>query len=138
MYEDTTYRARDSVFIYQYNIDTSRKFNLVPAIQKYNPVIHAIEIYRQDQGKYPPNLQTLVPTYLSEVPDIYIRYGEELTYKPVAEHDSDVPFTFFIYGHYPGIQFMHGWFFKYCPYKMDSCKDKSRITDDWIWVVSSW
>jgi hypothetical protein len=125
-------------------VERAKQFNLPQVIQHYDQVINAIESYCQDYGVYPPELSALVPHYLPTIPGIYIRRGERLTYAPEPEQEGAAPFTFYIYGHYPGLAFMHGWELKYCPKELDLCNETSdrhyhphRINDRWIWVSRS-
>ena len=101
--------------------ERARQFNLPEVVQYYDQVISAIDRYRQDHGSYPPDLPALIPKYLSTVPDIHIRNGERLTYSPEPLTEGDAPFTFYIYGHYPGFAFMHGWMLYYCPTEFEGC-----------------
>jgi hypothetical protein len=123
--------------------EQSREFDLPWVIQRYDQVISAIEQYRQDHGSYPPTLAVLVPRYLPVVPDISIRNGEELVYAPATDKWA-APFTFYIYGHYPGLAFMHGWSLRYCPATLEQCSVEGdrhihpfRINYRWIWISSS-
>ncbi len=124
--------------------ERAKQFNLSQVIQQYDQVIIAIESYYEDNGAYPLGLSALVPEYLSEVPGIYIRKGERLTYSPEPWVEGLTPFTFHIYGHYPGLAFMHGWMLYYCPEKFESCNGSGdrhyrqyRINDRWIWINRS-
>jgi hypothetical protein len=74
----------------------AKEFDLPHVILYYEPVINAIEQYNNDNGNYPPDLETLVPDYLPKVPGIYIRKGERSTYKPSprTERATVTPFTF--------------------------------------------
>jgi len=109
-------------------------------ISRYHPVIDAVEEYKNDKGKYPPNLDILVPEYLPETPGIYMKFGEILTYEPNPSAWYDhAPFTFELYGHYLS---MHGQTLKYCPintcyFEGDRHYTPVRINDRWIWVYSS-
>jgi hypothetical protein len=125
-------------------VERAKQFDLPQVIQQYDQVINAIESYHQDHGAYPPELSALVPDYLPKVPGIYIRRGERLTYAPRPEQEGAAPFTFYIYGHYPGLAFMHGWELKYCPKELDLCNETNdqhyhphRINDRWIWISRS-
>jgi hypothetical protein len=125
-------------------VERAKQFNLPQVIQQYDQVINAIESYHQDHGVYPPELSALVPDYLPRVPGIYIRRGERLTYAPEPEQEGAAPFTFYIYGHYPGLAFMHGWELEYCPKELDLCNETNdrhyhphRINDRWIWISRS-
>jgi hypothetical protein len=125
-------------------VERSKQFNLPQVIQQYDQVINAIESYHRDHGVYPPELSDLVPDYLTKAPGIYIRRGERLTYSPELEREGAAPFTFYIYGHYPGLAFMHGWELKYCPKELDLCNETNdrhyhphRINDRWIWISRS-
>jgi hypothetical protein len=125
-------------------VERARQFDLPQVIQQYDQVINAIESHHQDYGFYPSELSALVPEYLPEVPGIYIRRGERLTYTPGPEREGAAPFTFYIYGHYPGLAFMHGWELKFCPQELDLCNETDdrhyhphRINDRWIWVSRS-
>lgn len=106
------------------------------AIMRYDVAIDAIEQYHEDQGVYPPNLDALVPDYLSTVPGIYMKYGEILRYAPNSEwkYINQGPFTFELYGHYLG---MHGQILKYCPVEDNSCQEFRRIDSRWVWAYSS-
>lgn len=121
-----------------------RRYNLEGAIVQYDLVINAIERYHIEHGAYPPNLAALVPEYLPKVPGIYVKAGETLNYSAAPEHVGGAPFTFYIYGHHTGLQFMHGWELKYCPADLDFCGEANdrhyhphRINDRWIWINSS-
>jgi hypothetical protein len=125
-------------------VEIANQFRLPQVIQQYDQVINAIESYYHDHGIYPPDLSTLVPEYLPKIPDIYIRRGETLTYASEPEQEGAAPFTFYVSGHYPGLAFMHGWEFKYCPKEFDLCNETNdrhyhphRINDRWIWISSS-
>jgi len=125
-------------------VERARQFSLPQVIQQFDQVIDAIEDYHQDHGEYPPELSDLVPSYLPQVPGIYIRRGERLIYASEPEREGGAPFTFYIYGHYPGLAFMHGWELKYWPEKLDMCSETDnrhyhphRIDDRWIWVSRS-
>jgi hypothetical protein len=125
-------------------VEMAQKYNLVVAIDAYDPVIDAIEHYREDYGAYPASLSVLVPSYLSEAPGIYIRGGESLHYSPDSEYVGSAPFTFYVYGHHTGLQSMHGWEFKYCPVELDYCNEPDdrhyhphRMNDRWIWINRS-
>jgi hypothetical protein len=125
-------------------VERAKEFDLPRVIEKYDQIINAIEYYHQDHGTYPRDLSSLVPQYLSKVPGIYIRNGEKLTYKPAPDRSGGAPFTFYIYGHYPGLAFMHGWELKYCPVELDLCNEiddrhyhPHRINHRWIWVSRS-
>lgn len=125
-------------------VERAKQFDLPQVIQQYDQVINAIERYHQDFGVYPPELSALVPDYLPKAPGIYIRRGERLTYAPEPEQEGAAPFTFYIYGHYPGLDSMHGWELKYCPKELDLCNETNdrhyhphRINDQWIWVSRS-
>ena len=121
------------------------EFNLPQVILEYDQVICAIEKFYQDKGSYPSDLKALVPNYLSKVPEIHIRNGERLEYHPEPmSQDVVTPFTFNIYGHYPGLAFMHGWYLYYCPITDEGCNNSGdrhyrqfRINDRWIWINSS-
>jgi len=122
----------------------AQRYNLTEVIEAYNPVIDAIERYQSDYGTYPASLSELVPIYLSEEPDIYIRAGEKLYYSPASEHAGEAPFVFYVYGHHTGLQFMHGWEFRYCPVELDECGQPNtrhyhphRVNDQWIWINRS-
>ena len=131
---------RDDPFI----AGISEDFDLPRVLQQYDQVIFAIDKYHKDYGFYPPELTYLVPDYLSQVPGIYIRRGNRLTYDPNPERLGAAPFTFSISGHYPGLAFIHGWELKYCPIELVLCNETddrhfhpSRINDRWIWIGSS-
>ena len=111
------------------------------AAARYDEVIDAIEQYRIEQGQYPPDLATLVPDYLTEVPGIYVKGGERLEYLPLPS--CGVPFTFYVYGHrYSGLRLLHDWEeweLRYCPrdlcdYYQSSRYCLQRINREWIWV----
>jgi hypothetical protein len=117
-----------------------KDFDLSSVLPEYNKVIDAIEEYYENWGHYPARLADLVPDYLPEVPGIYIRNGERLTYKPEPMYESTPSFTFSIYGHYPGLAFMHGWTLFYCPVSYEGCTaggSSYRINDLWLWIHSS-
>lgn len=111
------------------------------ATKRYDIVIDAIESYRSAHGRYPANLNVIVPEYLPELPGRYMKFGKMLTYEPNTSLAYDhAPFVFELYGHYYGI---HGQTLKYCPVTIEPCFEKrghltpSRINDRWIWVYSS-
>jgi hypothetical protein len=125
-------------------VKMARRYNLAQAIERYDQVVNAIEKYQEDHGAYPPDLEALVPEYLSRVPDVYIRAGWWLEYSPDPEHEAGAPFTFYVYGHHTWTQFMHGWELKYCPEELDFCGELDdhlyhphRINHQWIWVNRS-
>jgi hypothetical protein len=131
---------RDDPFI----AEREKQFKLSQVIPQYDQVILAIWAYYQDNERYPTDLSELVPTYLSKTPGIYIRNGERLTYSPEPLADGDAPFTFYIYGHYPGLAFMHGWMLYYCPERYEGCNSEGdrhfrsrRINQRWIWINRS-
>lgn len=118
--------------------------DLAQGLERYDQIILAIEEYRAEKGNYPDTLEKLIPDYLARSPAIYFGYAEELHYDPEPANNSTAPFVFYIYGHYPGRAFMHGWFVKYCPVQFDLCNEvsnrhlhPSRINRRWIWVSSS-
>jgi hypothetical protein len=125
--------------------------DLPQVIQHYDQVVLAIVRYHIDQGTYPESLSVLVPEYLQKQPDIIIRAGEELRYSPAPRnfypvHDALVksPFTFYVYGHYPGPASMHGWHVMYCPERYEDCNYESdrhtgwwRINTHWVWINGS-
>jgi len=117
-----------------------RDFSLASVLPEYDGVIEAIEKYYEDREQYPADLSDLVPDYLAEVPGIYIRNGERLTYKPEPMYENTPPYTFSIYGHYPGFASMHGWTLYYCPASYEGCSDGGnsyRINQNWLWIHSS-
>lgn len=121
--------------------DDIEKMALNQAIRRYDVVIDAIETYRSDYGRYPANLNVLVPKYLPELPGRYMKFGKILTYESTASLEYDhAPFIFELYGLYFGI---HGQTLKYCPVTVDPCFEKvghltpERINARWIWVYSS-
>jgi hypothetical protein len=125
-------------------VQRAKQFDLPQAIQQYDQVTNAIERYHQDYGTYPPDLSALVSEYLSTVPRIYIRNGERLAYSPEPLIEGYPPFTFYIYGHYPGLAFMHGWMLYYCPAEFDGCNASGdrhyhphRVNYRWIWISRS-
>jgi hypothetical protein len=125
-------------------VKMARRYNLTEAVRQYDQVVYAIERYRKVYGDYPPDLEALIPDYLARVPRVYVRAGERLEYSPEPEHDGAAPFTFYIYGHHTGLQFMHGWELKYCPVELGFCGEPDdqhyhphRINDHWIWVNRS-
>jgi hypothetical protein len=125
-------------------VERAKQFDLPRVIQQYDQVINAIEGYHQDHGIYPLELSTLVPDYLPKAPGMYIRRGERLIYAPEPEQEGAAPFTFYIYGHYPGLAFMHGWEPKFCPSELGLCNEWNdrryhphRINDRWIWTSRS-
>lgn len=125
-------------------VEMVRRYRLERAIAKYDLVIDAIERYHVERGDYPPDLHTLVPEYLPRVPGIYVRAGETLVYFPVPERVGGAPFTFYVYGHHTGLQFIHGWELKYCPAELGFCGEVNdrhyhshRINDRWIWINRS-
>lgn len=107
-------------------------FLLNYGVSRYDRVINAIEEYKNDEGEYPPNLDTLVPKYLPNATGIYMKFGNRLTYepKPYAWYDHS-PFTFELRGQYLSL---HGQVIKYCP--IDTCfegdRPYKRINDKWI------
>lgn len=110
-------------------------------IARYDVVIDAIEAYHADYHRYPPSLETLVPTYLPEVPGIYMKFGSSLEYSLVPSGPWDhAPFTFELYGTCAGV---HGQTLKYCPIEFEPCYEggrkitPKRINERWIWVYSS-
>jgi hypothetical protein len=110
------------------------------AIKQYNVVIQALKQYHDEQGHYPADLTSLRPGYLDSMSDIYNSLGEVLEYDPTPSFGS--PFTFFVYGHHPGLNFLHGWELRYCPisvcsYPVDRHYHPHRIDDWWIWVNRS-
>ena len=114
----------------------AKEFDLQSVLPEYDKVIDALEDYHNSFGQYPANLSDLVPDYLPEVPGIYIRNGEKLTYNPEPMNAITPPYTFSIYGHYPGGAFMHGWTLDYCPVRFVGCTaggDSYRINDRWLW-----
>ncbi len=114
-------------------------FELASVLPEYDKVIYAIEEYHQDFGQYPASLSDLIPNYLPEIPPIYIRNGERLTYKLEPLYENTPPFTFTIYGHYPGLAFMHGWYLFYCPITYTGCFSEGnsyRLNEHWIWIHS--
>jgi len=122
------------------------EFDLPQVVMEYDQVINAIEMFYQNKGYYPADLKALTPNYLSGVPSIHIRNGEKLTYSPGPMNpDKKVtPFTFIIYGHYPGLASMTGWYLYYCPAQYDDCNNSGdrhigmwRINDRWVWINSS-
>ncbi|TEU19423.1 MAG: hypothetical protein E3J21_03735 [Anaerolineales bacterium] len=124
--------------------EREEQFNLAQVIQQYDQVILAIEAYQRDNGEFPTDLSQLEPTYLPKEPGIYIRNGERLTYLPEPLADDNAPFTFYIYGHYPGFAFMHGWMLYYCPEHYEGCNSEGdrhfrsfRINQRWIWINRS-
>ena len=112
------------------------------AIERYEPVIEAIESYRVEKGYYPETIQKLIPRYLPNMPGIYMKYGIALTYQPEATDRLDhAPFVFELYGGYAGV---HGQTLKYCPASIEPCYEGveglytvKRINERWIWVYSS-
>ena len=124
--------------------ERENQFHLSEVIPRYDEVINAIERYYLDHGDYPNDLNTLVPFYLTQVPGVYIRSGEYLTYAPEPWNENTPPFTFSIRGHYPFPAFMHGWDLVYCPSTYEGCAEGGdrhtrvfRVNDRWIWVHSS-
>jgi hypothetical protein len=124
--------------------DRASQFDLPRVIQQYDQVINELDRYYYAHGAYPDALSTLVPEYLPEMPGIYIRKGERLTYTPVPLAESNPPFTFYIYGHYPGLAFMHGWMLYYCPDVYSGCNAPGdrhfhphRVNYRWIWISRS-
>jgi hypothetical protein len=120
------------------------EFHLSMVIPKYDKVISAIEQYYQDHGNYPSELKLLYPVYLNQTPGIYIRSGENLTYKPEPQLEDTPPFTFSVSGHYPFPASMHGWDLVYCPLRYSGCAvggdrhiRSHRVNDRWIWIHSS-
>lgn len=112
------------------------------AVERYEPVIEAIEAYRVENGYYPETIQKLVPVYLTKIPGIYMKYGMDLTYQPKTTDRLDhAPFVFELYGGYAGV---HGQTLKYCPASIEPCYEGveglytvERINERWIWVYSS-
>ena len=111
------------------------------AISRYDVVIDAIEKYHENNGYYPPTLDTLVPVYLASVPGKFMKFGEELNYYPDPSSENakgyvgSGPFIFELTGEYAG---MHGQTLKYCPIQDETCKAfRGRIDDRWVWTYSS-
>ncbi len=124
--------------------DSTNTALIAYAASRYDPVIDAIEKYHEENNEYPPDLETLVPDFLNETPEIYIKFGEYLSYSPVVEsqfHDHS-PFEFELYGHYSP-EFIHGQTLKYCPVQIAPCFEgnrhftPARINNRWILVYSS-
>jgi hypothetical protein len=108
------------------------------AIKRYDVDVDAIEAYFDENAKYPPALDELVPRYLPEVPGIYLAYGEVLRYDPDSRwgYVGFGPFTFELYGH--DMSGWHGVTLKYCPIEDDTCSSLGRRIDDrWIWLYAS-
>jgi hypothetical protein len=123
----------------------AEKFNLSPAIGRYDVVINAIERYKVSHGVYPPDLKSLVPHYLVEIPGVYIPSGEKIQYEANPEQPDGPPFTFSILGHYPPPDFQ-SWELQYCPVELLACGENSeeggydnatRINYRWIWIGGS-
>jgi hypothetical protein len=131
---------RDDPFI----LERVDQFDLPRVIEQYDQVINAIDSYYQVNGTHPSDLSALVPQYLPRIPFVYIRNGEKLVYSPDAERPGRAPFTFYIYGHYPGLAFMHGWELRYYPVELDYCNEPNdrhyhpyRVNHRWIWISRS-
>jgi hypothetical protein len=114
---------------------------LAYSLTRYDPIIDAIESYKDEQGQYPSSLELLVPQYLSAVPGIYMKYGERLIYEaPQSTMHDYTPFDFELYGHYAGL---HGQSLKYCPIEINPCMGTDehihyrRLDPHWIWVIYS-
>jgi hypothetical protein len=117
------------------------------ALPRYTPVIEAIEKYKANNGKYPDTLNTLVPEYLPSSPGIYMKFGEELAYKPDSPRDfENLPFIFQISGSAGGS--FSGQRFLYCPVPIDTCQESHynssaglniiRVNEWWLWIYSPW
>lgn len=112
------------------------------AIERYEPVVEAIESYRAENGYYPDTIQKLIPSHLTNLPGIYMKYGMVLTYQPESTNRLDhAPFVFELYGGYAGV---HGQTLKYCPASIEPCYEGvkglytvERINERWIWIYSS-
>ena len=126
-------------WLYQEEIDS---VGVNQAIERYEPVVEAIESYRVEKGYYPETMQKLIPAHLTNMPGIYMKYGIELTYQPEPTDRLDhAPFVFELYGGYAGV---HGQTLKYCPASIEPCYEGGeglytveRINERWIWVYSS-
>ena len=101
-----------------------------------DPIVEAINKYKEDRGEYPDDLLVLVPQYLQDEP--YAAFGERIVYFP--EGHNGAPFYFGFSGNYPGLAFMHGWAYVYCPKLVCDGTGEGvyRIDDDWIYIHSSW
>ena len=112
------------------------------ASSRYDPVIDAINEYHEKYGQYPDNLGVLIPEYLSELPGIYMQFGETLTYEQSVVWYDSAPFTFELHGSYKSS--LNGQLLKYCPIEAGTCfevneyRSPNRINDRWILVYSSW
>ena len=112
------------------------------AIERYEPVVEAVESYKAEKGHYPETIQKLVPEYLTDMPGIYMKYGIDLAYQPEPTDRLDhAPFVFELYGGYTSV---HGQTLKYCPASIEPCYEGveglytvERINERWIWVYSS-
>jgi hypothetical protein len=108
-------------------------------VKQYSRVIEAIEAFRLDNGKYPPDLTALVPDYLSEPPDVYIEGTDLVDYFPLPSLGE--AFTFYVWGHNTkqGFrQIWEEWELRYC--RLNSCTYPSeyfpvqRIDENWILI----
>ena len=99
------------------------------------PTIEALLEYQLDHGSYPTDIESLVPTYIEEVPSSYMR--GRLVYDQRALYG--VPFYFGFRGNYSGIYSWHGWSLLYCPISICTVEGPGtrRIDDTWLFIHSS-
>jgi hypothetical protein len=114
-----------------------RNETLAKELNTYStPIIQAIYQYNNEHSEYPKDLSILIPQYLQKEP--YAAFGEKLLYSPQDYYGA--PFYFGFRGNYPGLAFMHGWAYIYCP--SSSCDvigvGVNRFDDNWIYIHSSW
>lgn len=102
------------------------------------PIIKAIDLYKNDKGKYPESLDALVSEYLVDKP--YVAFGEKLFYEPTPGQFGQ-PFYFGFSGS-DSILSLNGWVYVYCPASVCNIDDHTgglyRINENWIYIHGSW
>jgi hypothetical protein len=111
-------------------------------LERYEPVIQAIENYKADSGSYPEDLNKLVPIYLPSAPGLYFKFAQNLVYTPAPKLFAGLPYYF-------GLQSGLGLRMNeimYCPKDESVCNKKiidapkyfRRINTNWILIIHPW
>jgi len=102
----------------------ARQNGLIHITQSGKPIIAAIEKYHANNGKYPAQLEALVPTYLSEIPYTglvgYPKFEYRLPNTKLSEEykdDSSKKYELFVSMGYPSPLEEHSDYFIYWPEK---------------------